>query len=267
METNNAGEVRRQITDECWAIMGPAIQEAKETKAGRPAERSLREFMEAVLWGIRTGVQWRDLPAEFGKWHTIYTRYRRWEARGVWKRLWQKVQAEDIAGATQCFIDSTTVRAHQHAAGAPGKTAAESALGRSRGGMTTKIHVASVNENHTLVIQITPGQASDCAQFDAIYEDLPKENVIFSAALDKGYDSNAIRAKLAEDGIEPVIPGRSNRIETIKYDKTKYEDRNQIERFFNKLKQFRRIATRYEKHGFTFLALIHIAAAFIAARN
>jgi transposase len=140
-------------------------------------------------------------------------------------------------------------------------------LGRSRGGLTTKIHAATMNENQAVVIQVTPGQASDCAQFASIYEALPEENVLESAALDKGYDTNAIRARLSLDGIEPVIPGRSNRIEPIVYDKTKYKERNRVERFFNKLKQFRRIATRYEKHSFTFLAMIHIVAAFISARN
>jgi transposase len=140
-------------------------------------------------------------------------------------------------------------------------------LGRSRGGLTTKIHAASLDENMAVVIELTPGQASDCAQFDSLYEALPEENVLEFAALDKGYDTNAIRARLSLDGIEPVIPGRSNRIEPIVYDKNKYTRRNRVERFFNKLKQFRRIATRYEKHAFTFLAVIHIASAFISARN
>jgi transposase len=165
------------------------------------------------------------------------------------------------------FVDSSTVRAHQHAAGAPGKTAEESALGRSRGGLTTKIHVITVDEKHTAVIQITPGQASDCAQFRSLHRDLPVENVIESMAGDKGYDSNEIRTILAEDGIEPVIPGRSNRTKSIVYDKIKYKERNRIERYFHKLKQFRRIATRYEKHAFTFLAMVHIAATLIAVRN
>jgi transposase len=128
-------------------------------------------------------------------------------------------------------------------------------LGRSRGGLTTKIHAATLNENQAVVIQITPGQASDCAQFESLYRALPEDNVLESAALDKGYDTNAIRERLSLDGIEPVIPGRSNCVEPIVYDEIKYEQRNRVERFFNKLKQFRRIATRYEKHAFTFLAL------------
>jgi len=259
--------VRRWITDECWAVMEPVLAEAKHSKAGKPATQSDRDFLEALIWEARTGSPWRDMPAEFGPWHNVYMRFRRWEAAGVWKRFWAGLHKEHLEEASLFFVDSTTVRAHQHAAGAPKKNANDAALGRSRGGLTTKIHALTLSENHAAVIELTPGQASDCAQFDSLYDALPDENVIESAALDKGYDTNAIRARLFMDGIEPVIPGRSNRVEPIVYDKNKYKQRNRVERFFNKLKQFRRIATRYEKHAFTFLAMINIAAAFISARN
>lgn len=140
-------------------------------------------------------------------------------------------------------------------------------MGRSRGGLTTKIHAATLDENRSVVVQLTPGQASDCAQFDSVYDALPKDNVLEAAALDKGYDANRIRERLSLDGVEPVIPGRSNRTEAIAYDHSRYARRNLVERFFNKLKQFRRIATRYEKHAFTFLAMIHIVSAFISTKN
>jgi transposase len=83
-----------------------------------------REFIEAVLWLARTGSPWRDLPGVFGKWYAVHTRFQRWKKRGVWHKLWQILQREEFAVATKLFIDSTTVRAHQHAAGAPKKTVA-----------------------------------------------------------------------------------------------------------------------------------------------
>jgi transposase len=141
------------------------------------------------------------------------------------------------------------------------------ALGRSRGGLSTKIHAATLDESCSVVLQLSPGEASDSTQFEAIYAELPEDNVLESAALDKGYDANRIRERLVLDGIEPVIPGRSNRREVILYDRIKYAKRNVVERFFNKLKQFRRIATRYEKYAHTFLAMTHIVAAFILVRN
>ena len=81
--------------------------------------------------------------------------------------------------------------------------------------------------------------------------------------MDKAYDSNHIREKLRENAITPVIPPKSNRKEAIDYDKDQYKLREKVERFFNRLKQFRRIATRYEKLGQTFLAFIHIVASCI----
>jgi transposase len=115
--------VRKLISDVVWQKLEPAITVAKHSQAGAPAEHGEREFLEAVLYLNRTGCPWRDLPNVFGFWHAVYMRFRRWEKRGVWRRLWQSLQTEAFAEARTLFIDSTTVRAHQHAAGAPKKTA------------------------------------------------------------------------------------------------------------------------------------------------
>lgn len=84
--------------------------------------------------------------------------------------------------------------------------------------------------------------------------------------MDKAYDSDAIRQLLAEHDVEAVIPGKTNRTQEIVYDKEQYKLRQKVERFFNKLKQFRRIATRYDKLSQTFLAFIHIVATWIMIR-
>lgn len=102
--------------------------------------------------------------------------------------------------------------------------------------------------------------------FDLVFDQIPPANTLEDAVMDKGYDSNHIRAKLQDHGIHPVIPPKSNRKEAITYDKDKYRLREQIERFFNRLKQFRRIATRYEKLGNIFLAFIHIVASCIIVK-
>ena len=81
-----------------------------------------RQFVEAVLWIARTGSPWRDLPRPFGPWNSVYQRFARWSRRGVWHRLFTQL-AQD-ADFEEVFIDSTIVRAHQHAAGAPKKTVA-----------------------------------------------------------------------------------------------------------------------------------------------
>jgi transposase len=113
---------------------------------------------------------------------------------------------------------------------------------------------------------ITGGQGSDMPGFDKVFDPLPQENALEDAIMDKGYDSNHIRDKLQQQGITPVIPPKSNRKETIDYDKGLYKLREKVERFFNNLKQFRRIATRYEKLGYVFLAFIHIVASCVIVK-
>ncbi len=114
---------------------------------------------------------------------------------------------------------------------------------------------------------MSAGNIADCSAFEPLYEELDPENVLEAAALDKGYDADAIRDQLAKDGIEPVIPPKSNRKVPLPYDLEVYKERNRVERFFNKLKQFRRIATRYEKLHWTFLAFVHLVTALISLRN
>lgn len=165
-------EVRKKITDQLWEQLGPAIAVAKHSRAGAPPEMADRDFLEAVLYLQRVGCPWRDLPPVLGYWHAVYMRFRRWEKRGVWARLWQNLQTTRFQGARTLFVDSTVVRAHQHAAGAP-KNGGDQALGRSRGGLTTKIHVATIDENCSVALCLTGGQAHDGPLFEATLCDAP----------------------------------------------------------------------------------------------
>lgn len=113
--------VRLRITDEAWAQIALALDGLK-SKAGNPPELSDRMFIEAVLYNARTGTPWRDLPSAFGKWDAVYNRFRRWEARDIWRRLWRRLQESDYHAATHLFMDATIMRAHPHAAGALKKT-------------------------------------------------------------------------------------------------------------------------------------------------
>ena len=110
-------EVRLVGTDAAWEEIAEVLHEAKRPD-GRPPVQSDRMLLEAVLYGARTGGPWRDLPACFGRWDAVYNRFRRWEKSGVWRKLWEGLQHEKFTIAKRIFIDSTIVRAHQHAAGA-----------------------------------------------------------------------------------------------------------------------------------------------------
>lgn len=260
--------VRFILTDKAWEEIANILAVIKP-KAGRKPQQSDRMFIEAVLYVARTGIPWRDLPADFGRWDAVYNRFRRWEANGVWKKLWKRLQADECKLAKHIFIDSTIVRAHQHAAGALKKNGGQAAqaLGRSRGGFSTKIHAGCIDEKTGVSFVVTGGERNDMPGFDLVFDQVPQENDLEDAVMDKGYDSNHIRKRVKDNGMNPVIPSKNNRKEIIDYDKDKYKLREKVERFFNRLKQFRRIATRYDKLGHIFLAFIHIVAAYIIIKG
>lgn len=108
-------------------------------------------------------------------------------------------------------------------------------------------------------IILTAGQEADVTQTGKLIEELPVEVVIG----DKGYDSDAVVEAIESAGAEAVIPPRSNRKVQREYDKERYKDRNLAERFWSKVKQFRRVATRYEKTARNFLAFVHVASIMI----
>jgi transposase len=140
---------------------------------------------------------------------------------------------------------------------------AAQALGRSRGGFSTKIHAGCVDEQTGVSLALTGGERNDMPGFALVFHQIPSEHALEHAIMDKGYDSNQIRETRQDEEINAVIPPKSNRKETIEYDKDIYKLREKVERFFNKLKQYRRIATRYDKLGSIFLAFIHIVASLL----
>jgi putative transposase len=107
---------RHRLTDEQWERIAPLVA-GKEGDPGRSGADN-RRFVEAVLWLSRTGAPWRDLPAEFGPWNSVFRRFSRWAKRGVWARMLQALAEDPDFEAV--LIDATVIRAHQHAAGQKG---------------------------------------------------------------------------------------------------------------------------------------------------
>lgn len=133
------------------------------------------------------------------------------------------------------------------------------ALGRSRGGFTSKVHCLSDARGRPIAFHLTPGEAADCKAYDELI-DLPEQKPKALLA-DKAYDSDAIRADLKQRGIKAVIPPKSNRTTKIRYDKQLYRERNWIERVFGHLKINRAVATRYDQLAETFLGMLFLASA------
>ena len=114
--------VRLLLTDEAWAEIAPVLAKLK-SRAGSPPVLSDRLFIEAVLYRARTGLPWRDLPQDFGRWDAVYNRFRRWARRGIWRQLWERLPTQACPLTRPLFIDATIGRAPQHAAGARKKMA------------------------------------------------------------------------------------------------------------------------------------------------
>ena len=111
--------MRYMLSDELWSAMEPLVQKSKRHRGGQPAALPDRSFFEALLYLTRTGIPWRDLPGEFGRWGAVYNRFRRWVSSGALRRLFEALTADPAFGdIRRVLIDTTIVRAHQHAAGA-----------------------------------------------------------------------------------------------------------------------------------------------------
>jgi transposase len=250
------------LRDDQWERIAPLVP----GKVGDPGRSGAdnRLFVEAVLWIVRVGAPWRDLPKSFGNWNSVFQRFRRWAKGEVFDTIFDAL-SED-ADFESVIVDGTIVRVHQHGTGAKGglkkKGTENQAIGRSRGGLTTKI-VALVDALGTLVrFVLLPGQQHDSVGVAPLLTDLD-----FSALLaDKAFDSDVIRADLADRGAVAVIPPKANRVAASPCDVERYKWRHLVENFFCKIKEFRRIATRYDKTDTSFAAMIYLVGTVLVTR-
>ena len=121
---------RHEISDECW-------DRIKDMLPGRPGQhgwiaKDNRLFINAVLWIARTGAPWRDLPERFGLWNSVWKRFDRWSLKGIWQQIFEALASQD-PDLEWLILDSTVIRAHQHAAGKKGGKLRRPSAGRSAG--------------------------------------------------------------------------------------------------------------------------------------
>ena len=248
--------VRRRLDDAQVARVLALLKE--EAGAGRPGKDD-RNFIEAVLWWHRTGVPWRDLPTEFGPWSTVFNRFDRWAKKGKWKQLFEGLKTD--VDREWHSLDSTVNRAHQHAAGGKGGPETQ-AIGRSRGGATTKVHLVVDALGLPDEFEVTVGQRHDSQPAPALIEKVKPNQLL----CDKAYDSNEIRTQLKDLEARAVIPSKKNRKQPAEFDSEKYKARSEVECTFNLLKQCRRFATRYEKTARNYAAVVAIGCALLWLR-
>ncbi|MBZ4322040.1 IS5 family transposase [Streptomyces huiliensis] len=284
---------RGDLSDGEWARLEPHLPR----NVGRGGRwKCHRTVINGILFRLRTGVPWRDLPTRFGKWKTAHDRHRRWSADGTWDRILRAVQADaDTEGRidwSMVSVDSTVCRAHQHAAGArkqaphkPGKRTrpaqhrADEALGRSRGGLSTKIHLASEGGLRPLALLLTPGQWGDAPQMISVLDRIrvprpkgghPRTRPDHVGG-DKAYSSRRNRRYLRRRQIKLTIPEpksqRANRRRRgsaegrpTGFDTAVYRRRNEVERTINALKASRAVATRFDKRAYVYHGTVTVVA-------
>ncbi|MGW0936046.1 IS5 family transposase [Streptomyces sp. NPDC002666] len=274
---------RHELSDVEWEFVRPLLPASLRGRK-RLDDRTV---LNGIVWKFRTGVGWRDVPERYGPWATLHTRFRRWALDGTFDRMLRAAQAKaDAAGGIDWLVsvDSTAVRAHQHAAGA--RKGGSSALGRSRGGLTSKIHLACDALGRPLAFTVTGGNINDCTQFTAVMDAIRvprlgpgRPRIRPDHVLgDKGYSSKAIRVWLRQRGVGHTIPERADQIRNRlrlecrggrppAFDKQLYKQRNVVERCFNRLKQWRGIATRYDKTAESYQAAVTLALLLMWARR
>jgi len=208
-----------------------------------------------MLWILRTGAPWRDLPSCFPPWSSVYARFRRWTRSGLWKRILVALSAQ--ADTEYVMVDGTVVRAHQHASCARAEQDTQ-ALGRSRGGLSTKLHWLCDALGYPLGLIATAGQKAECTQALALLRQCPGS--LAHVLADAGYDSDAIREGVKQRGGTAVIKPNATRSQKPHFDKHLYKERHRIENLISKLKHSRRLATRYDKKAAHFIAFAQLAA-------
>jgi transposase len=214
--------------------------------------------VEASLWVLRVGAPWRDLPACFGPWQTNYSRFREWKRNGLWHAIFEALSR--LADYEYLMVDSTAMKIHCHGANPAGGQLAQ-AMGRSKAGLCTKIHMACDALGYPLGFILTGANVSDFDQCAPLLRRYLKPGS--HAIMDKGYDSDAIRRCVKQQAAIATIALHPSRAQPPAFDQHLYKERHRIENLFAKLKQFRRISTRYDKLHSSFASMLTLACILI----
>lgn len=213
--------------------------------------------LRGILIVLSQGCKWRAIHSSEASWNSIYQYYRNWSRRGLWAKLFAIVEPKPKG--RRRFLDATHIKVHRCASNPPGGQAGQ-ALGRTKGGMNTKLHAVVDEAGQPVSLFLSPGNDADISHARTVLKNVPAAMVV----ADKGYDSDTFRQWLTERGIKPCIPPRRNRKTPSRFSRASYRKRHLVENFFERIKNFRRVATRYDKLAQTFFGFACLAATLVS---
>ncbi|MEH2473313.1 transposase [Nitrobacteraceae bacterium AZCC 2161] len=217
--------MRYELADYEWTAIKPMLPNKPR---GVPRVNDHR-VLNGIFWVLRSGAPWRDLPEAFGPYTTCYNRFVRWRRAGVWGRILDALAAAHDAAVQ--MIDTSIVRVHQH--GACITRNRRQSMGRSRGGLTSKIHAVVDSNGLPVRLAVSPGEAHDVRLAGKLLSRLQSGSMLLA---DRGYDADWIRELAMKKGAWANIPPKSNRSDPICFSPYLYRARNRVERFFNRIK-------------------------------
>lgn len=244
--------VRLMLTDELWLKLRTIM--CLNRVYGKS---NLRRTVEAILYRMRVGCPWRDLPEYFGKWNAIYKSFNCWSKNNKLISIFQNlITSPNFANE---YIDGSFIKAHQHSTGAVGKH--HQHIGKSKGGNTTKLHMSVYYDGMPIKFCLSAGNVNDSTMATKIIGNLDLTKYVVA---DKGYDSEALREYIYELGATPDIPRKINsKIGNGDIDWKLYKLRHKVENIFARLKHFRAVATRYDKLAANYASMVALACAYL----
>jgi transposase len=276
---------RYELSDQQWARIEPLLpHRTHHDKAGHPF-KDHRPVVNGIRWILHTGAPWRDLPERYGPWQTVFYRFNRWRRDGTWSRIVTSLLDElddkgEIDHGLWC-IDGSVIRAGRAAAGArkharPARRLGgrketqmqeppDHALGRSRGGFGTKVHIVCDSRGTIVGIHLTAGQSHESKYFEPtlarrlFHRRRGQRLWPRRLAGDKGYSYPRIRRWCKRHRVEAAIPTRKDQPRDEQFDKKEYKRRNIVERVIGWFKEYRRLGTRHEKLGVNYVAMWLVA--------
>ena len=244
---------RTMLKDEHWTRLRPILLELNIYDKG-----SLRNTVEGVLYRMRVGCPWRDLPIYFGKPNTVYKAYQRWFRSDKLITLFTLLTKE--SDLEWVFIDGTHIKAHQHSSG--GNEVAQ-AISKSVAGRATKIHLAVDAHGNPITFILSDGTTHDVKVAPDLIDKIDLSDTDILCA-DKGYDSETLREYIKQAGSCDNISRKRNTKSTNNHmDWHLYKTRHLVENAFAKLKQYRAVATRFDKLKQSYENTVALACAYI----